>query len=166
MYASDGEKVGVVEYVLADAELDVFDGIVIDTSVLPGGQRFADASPDRPSIYEHGVILEHRVALTAEELPEPSDNPGVMAVTGIEDVDRSETREASPRLGNDQRGKAFPTAETACAAASSVNVGPGTSRSSPSCGHRVARARARWPSARTSSPCRRRCTALSPAGPR
>src|SRR6185295_9849004 len=44
VYSSDGEELGKIEHVLADPDLDVFDGIVLDTSVLPGGQRFADAT--------------------------------------------------------------------------------------------------------------------------
>ena len=43
VFTSDGEKVGEVQHVLADLELEIFDGIVIDASALPGGLRFADA---------------------------------------------------------------------------------------------------------------------------
>jgi hypothetical protein len=39
--ASGGEEVGTVEHVLHVPELDVFDGLVVETS---GGLRFADAS--------------------------------------------------------------------------------------------------------------------------
>ena len=39
-FSCDGEKVGKVEHVLAVPEDDIFDGIVLDTSVLPGGHRF------------------------------------------------------------------------------------------------------------------------------
>jgi PRC-barrel domain len=78
VYASDGERIGVVEHVLADPDADLFDGIVIDRSVLPGGWRFADADQvDR--IYESGVVLTlDRPA--AERLPEPSANPGTLKV--------------------------------------------------------------------------------------
>ena len=44
VYSSDGKELGEVEEVLAVPDLDVFDGFVIDTSVLPGGHRFVDAS--------------------------------------------------------------------------------------------------------------------------
>ena len=37
VYASDGEEIGKVEYVLSAPNVDIFDGIVLDTSVLPGG---------------------------------------------------------------------------------------------------------------------------------
>lgn len=91
VFSRDGEKLGEVQYVLSDPDEDVFDGIVIDSSSLPGGLRFADAL-EVASIYERGVILGLSTA-DAERLPEPSENPGVMEVTGIEDVDRSELRE-------------------------------------------------------------------------
>ena len=76
---------------LADAEVDVFDGIVFDASAGPGGLRFAD-SVQIERIHERGVVL----GLSSDEaqrLPEPSENPGVMEVDGLEDVDRSELRE-------------------------------------------------------------------------
>src|SRR3954469_2626680 len=91
VYSRDGEELGNVEHVLADQELDIFDGIVIDASLLPGGLRFADA-PQVAEIYERGVVLS-LTAAEAESLPEPSENPGVLEVTGVEDVDRSELRE-------------------------------------------------------------------------
>jgi hypothetical protein len=91
VFASDGARIGEVHAVLADAEEDVFDGIVIDASALPGGLRFADAS-QVAEIYERGVVLSVGSA-EAERLPEPTDNPGVMEVTGVEDVDSNELRE-------------------------------------------------------------------------
>ena len=56
VFSRDGERVGAVEHVLADANVDVFDGIVIDTRSGPGGWRFADA-PEVESIHQHGVVL-------------------------------------------------------------------------------------------------------------
>ena len=73
---SDGTEIGRVEHVLADANADVFDGIVIDTSAGPGGHRFADASLVA-DIYEGGVILTLD-ASAAEALPEPRANPGTL----------------------------------------------------------------------------------------
>jgi hypothetical protein len=72
----DGEQLGKVEHVLADPEVDIFDGIVLDTSVLPGGHRFADAS-QVAEIHERGVVLGLD-AVQARRLPEPSANPAVM----------------------------------------------------------------------------------------
>jgi uncharacterized protein YrrD len=79
VYSSDGEELGVVEHVLAEPEKDIFDGIVLDTSVLPGGHRFVDA-PVVGEIHERGVVLslDRRAA---EQLPEPSANPAAMAAS-------------------------------------------------------------------------------------
>ena len=78
VYSSDGKELGKVEHVLAEPEEDIFDGFVIDTSVLPGGHRFVDA-PEVAEIYERGVVLKLD-AEAAERLPEPSANPGVLEV--------------------------------------------------------------------------------------
>jgi hypothetical protein len=72
-----------VQHVLADPDVDVFDGIVLDTSVLPGGHRFVDAA-QVDEIYERGVVLTLDAA-AAERLPEPSANPGEIDV-GPDDV--------------------------------------------------------------------------------
>ena len=78
VYSSDGEELGKVEHVLAEPASDVFDGFVIDTSVLPGGHRFVDA-PEVEAIYERGVVLKLDAA-AAKGLPEPSANPGALEV--------------------------------------------------------------------------------------
>jgi hypothetical protein len=91
VFSRGGDKLGEVQYVLADPEADIFDGIVVDTSRPSGGLRFADAL-QVAEIYERGVILTLSSA-DAEQLPEPSENPGTMEVTGVEDVDRSELHE-------------------------------------------------------------------------
>jgi hypothetical protein len=91
VYSRDGERVGEVHRVLAEPDADVFDGIVIDASALPGGLRFADAALVA-EIYEQGVVLGLSAA-EAERLPEPSENPGALEVTGVEDVDQSELHE-------------------------------------------------------------------------
>ena len=79
VYSCDGEKVGEVEHVLADPDADIFDGLVLDTSVLPGGHRFVDA-PEVEEIFERGVLLKlDRSA--AEGLPEPSENPASLEVS-------------------------------------------------------------------------------------
>jgi uncharacterized protein YrrD len=83
VYSSDGKKLGEVEHVLAVPEDDIFDGIVLDTSVLPGGHRFVDA-PEVADIYERGVVLKIDAA-AAEALPEPSANPGSIEV-GADDM--------------------------------------------------------------------------------
>jgi uncharacterized protein YrrD len=78
VYSSDGEEVGRVEHVLSAPNIDIFDGIVLDTSVLPGGHRFVDA-PEVAEIYERGVVLAIDAA-AARRLPEPGANPGSIEV--------------------------------------------------------------------------------------
>lgn len=96
VYSSDGELLGEVEHVLADGEVDIFDGIVIDRSVLPGGHRFADAS-QVAEIYERGVVLTVDAA-GAERLPEPSPSPAAMEVTGEDFVEREWDDEIEVKL--------------------------------------------------------------------
>ncbi len=76
VYSSDGKALGKVEHLLAAPEEDIFDGFVIDTSILPGGHRFVDA-PEVEEIYERGVVLKIDAA-AAQELPQPSANPAAM----------------------------------------------------------------------------------------
>jgi hypothetical protein len=83
VYSRDGRQVGKVAHVLADPDIDVFDGIVLDKSVLPGGHRFADAT-QVDEIYERGVVLTIEAA-AAERLPEPSPSPGEIEI-GPDDV--------------------------------------------------------------------------------
>lgn len=76
VYSCDGEKLGKVEHVLADLQADIFDGLVIDTSVLPGGHRFVEADQVE-EIFERGVVLKCSRA-EAEQLPQPGENPAAM----------------------------------------------------------------------------------------
>jgi uncharacterized protein YrrD len=79
VYSCDGERVGEVEHVLAAEDADIFDGLVLDTSVLPGGHRFVDADQVE-EIFERGVLLKLD-RQEAERLPEPSANPAALEVT-------------------------------------------------------------------------------------
>ena len=101
VYSSDGEELGKVEHVLAEPEEDIFDGFVIDTSVLPGGHRFVDA-PEVEAIYERGVVLKIDAA-AAEDLPEPSANPGVLEVGRRRCAPEPAPAEAATGLGPDFR---------------------------------------------------------------
>jgi hypothetical protein len=74
VYASGGERIGAVTHVLADADADVFDGLVIDAR---DGHRFVDA-PQVAEIYTRGVELT-LAAGEAGALPEPAENPATMA---------------------------------------------------------------------------------------
>jgi hypothetical protein len=78
VYSSDGEELGKVEHVLSAPNIDIFDGIVLDTSVLPGGHRFVDA-PEVDEIFERGVVLTIDAA-AARGLPQPGANPGSIDV--------------------------------------------------------------------------------------
>lgn len=78
VYSSDGEKLGRVVRVLSAARLDMFDGIVFDTTAGPGGHRFVDA-PEVGDIYEGGVVLKID-ASEAASLPAPGANPGAVSV--------------------------------------------------------------------------------------
>jgi hypothetical protein len=96
IFSSDGENLGEVEHLLADEETDIFDGIVIDRSVLPGGHRFVDAAQVE-EIYERGVVL-NLDAVAAQGLPEPSENPGMLEVTGEDFVEREWDDEIEVKL--------------------------------------------------------------------
>src|SRR3954468_18167560 len=94
VFTSDGEEVGRVAHVLADADADIFDGIVIESG--RGGHRFVDApqvariargggrwgcrfaaAPEVGGIASGGVPLRPARA-GAERLPEPGANPATM----------------------------------------------------------------------------------------
>lgn len=66
VYGRHGERIGVVEHVLADEDLDIFHGLIVRTRPLPGRHLFADA--DRiAELREHGVLL----SVDRDQLPEP-----------------------------------------------------------------------------------------------
>jgi hypothetical protein len=83
--SSDGEKVGTVQHVLADEEEDVFDGIVIDCHLGPGGLHFVDA-PQVKECFERAVELSIPKAEVAQ-LPKPAPSPAVMENHGVEDTE-------------------------------------------------------------------------------
>lgn len=83
MISSDGERVGAVEHVLTDEPTGIFDGIVIDVMLSPGGLRFVDA-PQVGEVREDGVVLTVTAA-EVDGLPKPSPSPAVMEHHGIED---------------------------------------------------------------------------------
>jgi hypothetical protein len=85
VYSCDGEELGKVEQVLAAPEEDIFDGIVLDTSVLPGGHRFCDAA-EVEEIFERGVLLKIDRGV-AEALPVPSANPAAMEENPADEPD-------------------------------------------------------------------------------
>jgi hypothetical protein len=78
VYSSDGEKVGRVVKVMSEPAVDMFDGIVFDTTAGPGGHKFVDA-PEVGEIRERGVILTIDAAEVAK-LSKPGANPGTLSV--------------------------------------------------------------------------------------
>ena len=72
VFSSDGERLGRVVRVLREAKVDMFDGIIFDTTAGPGGHRFVDA-PEVGEIYERGVVLKIDAA-EAAKLPKPTAN--------------------------------------------------------------------------------------------
>ena len=81
--SSDGDVVGKVEHVLADEETDIFDGLVIDTRLGPGGHRFVDAD-QIDELYERAAVLTVPAG-EVEALPEPTPAPATMESHGEED---------------------------------------------------------------------------------
>jgi hypothetical protein len=78
VYSSDGERLGRVVRVLSAPNIDMFDGVVFDTTAGPGGHRFVDA-PEVAEIYEGGMVLKIDAAAAAS-LPAPGANPGSLSV--------------------------------------------------------------------------------------
>jgi PRC-barrel domain len=74
--SSDGEVVGKVEHVLAAEAQDIFDGLIVDTQLGPGGLRFVDADQVE-DLYERAAVLSIP-ASAVEQLPEPSPGPAVV----------------------------------------------------------------------------------------
>jgi uncharacterized protein YrrD len=88
VYSSDGEEIGTVDHVLADEELDIFDGLVV--SARGGGHRFADAR-DVAELYERGCVLKcDREG--AQRLPEPTDNAPALEATPDDTADSDLSR--------------------------------------------------------------------------
>ena len=73
VYSSDGENLGRVVRVLSAPNLDMFDGVIFDTTAGPGGHRFVDA-PEVGEIFERGVVLKIDAA-EAAKLPPPGRQP-------------------------------------------------------------------------------------------
>jgi hypothetical protein len=85
--SADGQRVGKVEHVLAAEDVDIFDGLVVDTETGPGGLHFADA-PLVDEIYERAVVLTVP-AVEVGQLPKPAPAPAVMEHHGSEDSENA-----------------------------------------------------------------------------
>ncbi|MGN6254556.1 MAG: PRC-barrel domain-containing protein [Solirubrobacterales bacterium] len=89
VFSSDGERLGRVVEVLSAPNLDMFDGIIFDTTAGPGGHRFVDA-PEVDEIFERGVTLKIDAA-AARHLPKPGKNPGSIEVSDEDLTERDPT---------------------------------------------------------------------------
>jgi hypothetical protein len=90
--SADGEKVGTVAHVLADLDDDIFDGIVVDASHLPGGHVFAD-SEQVGEIRTDAVTLKLD-AEACRALPQPSENPAALEAGPDDTVKHDKLRRA------------------------------------------------------------------------
>ncbi len=71
VYTADEAPVGEVKRVLADADRDIFDGLVVGTAA---GDRYVEAAAVR-EIFEHAVELTLSRS-EAAQLPEPEASQG------------------------------------------------------------------------------------------
>jgi uncharacterized protein YrrD len=68
VYDRDGERIGVVEHVLAEDDADIFEGLIIHTLPLPGRHLFADVE-QVAELHERGVLL----SVARADLHEPGE---------------------------------------------------------------------------------------------
>lgn len=84
-----GERIGVVKHVLADEDLDIFHGLIIQTLPLFGRHLFADAD-QIAELRERGVLL----SVPGTELHQPrrdgrGERPGRQEQTGPEQTENT-----------------------------------------------------------------------------
>jgi hypothetical protein len=65
-----GERVGVVEHVLADSSADIFEGVIVHTLPLPGKHVVADVE-QIAGMHERGVVL----TVDGDDLHAPIEEP-------------------------------------------------------------------------------------------
>ena len=103
VFSSDGENLGRVVQVLSAANIDMFDGIIFDTTAGPGGHRFVDA-PEVGGLFERGVVLKIDAA-EAAKLEAPAANPGALKVNPADLVGGGGGRGALGRFWDRLSGK-------------------------------------------------------------
>ena len=69
VFSSDGQRLGVVQRVVVDAKAHIFNELVIDTKLGPGGLKVVDAR-EVEDIHERAVVLK-LAAVEVEALPKP-----------------------------------------------------------------------------------------------
>jgi hypothetical protein len=92
VYDREGQRVGVVEHVLADEPMDIFHGLIVHTVPLPGRHLFADAD-QIAELRERGVVL----SVGREELHDPSEQrpaPGAPDDTPVDGTLQARLRRA------------------------------------------------------------------------
>src|SRR2546423_8407897 len=70
VYGRAGERIGVVDHVVADEPTDIFEGLIVHTLPLPGRHLFADAD-QIAEMRERGVLL----AVDGDDLHDLSHKP-------------------------------------------------------------------------------------------
>ena len=106
VYSSDGEKLGDVEHVLADPEVDVFDGIVLHTSILPGGHQVRRRAPGAG-----GLRAREWSSRSPRRQPRACrSRPRIRAASRSVPTTSAQgpRRQAAPRLGPDLRQLLIP----------------------------------------------------------
>lgn len=104
VYDRGGERIGVVEHVLADEAEDIFHGLVVHTRPLPGRHLFA-ARDQIAALYEGGVLL----SVGAADLPEPAEPAARREVDrGPADPVRAGLRRAWDWIRNNPSGTGTP----------------------------------------------------------
>ena len=82
VYDRSGKRIGVVEQVLADEQVDIFEGVLVHTVPLPGRHLIADAEQIE-ALHERGVLL----SVDREALHEPTEHPARRRAGGEEPVE-------------------------------------------------------------------------------
>jgi hypothetical protein len=82
--SSDREQIGTVKEVLAAAEQDIFEGLIVETA---SGDCYVDEERIG-DIYDHEVVLKIDAA-AAKQLPPPTPAPASMDV-GVDEVSERE----------------------------------------------------------------------------
>ena len=83
VYDRNGERIGVVDHVMGDMQLDIFEGVIVHPRPLPGRHLFADVE-QIAELHERGVLL----AVGRDELDEP---PNESAQTKSDEDERVES---------------------------------------------------------------------------
>jgi hypothetical protein len=89
VYDPSGAQIGHAAQVLADEPADIFHGLIVRLPGIPNVYRFADPA-QISGLYERGVVL----AVSTDELHEPSEDAVAAAATGTGDPMREGLRRA------------------------------------------------------------------------